>query len=284
MYSNILFCEDCVAELLRIKDFRDKCISFLKMAGKKFIRDDFLIEKRKSFEYQDYKDNDFDWPDLINHDSDKDSLVDNFEDTDSTTNYLINIKRDPAKLKQSSTTQKVKHCTVCDQAYTGTQIKHLLADHGTLKSNNIGFKGMNPEFAIECNVCSKILSDKKTFRAHFVLHTQKNCSRLSCNYCQEEFDDIGKHKYHMQKHEMIWFECDICPRKFDRKRRLKYHILSRHLGAKRCKLCQKPFTSDKLLQHEAAGCTLDPKSAVCDLCGSLFRNMTELRIHLKHVQ
>lgn len=234
--SGIAFCYSCSEELNRITSFKTKCLDALKVWNRRSqivkaepFGDTELetFDEIKSTSIADnYEQSDFDWPDgEENYSDDSTSVrtpsveeqkikkpnkklrkIKSEEPKISKKGASKAKKRKSSALSQDNEDRKGKICTVCGFEYTSTQIKHLLAEHGKKRTDLPEAEKAKDGFLIECNVCQKILSDKKTFRAHFILHS-KLPELLQCPYCEEKFNDFGKHKYHIQKHENPWFEC-----------------------------------------------------------------------------
>lgn len=296
----ISLCQQCSLELLRIKKFKGRCIDSLKNFIQQFENvakeeesesyDEAMIEVvANDLAYSSDRDcnSDFEWQSDVKPFDTAQLEVEFSKPKRRKRQVADEFKpRKPTKRADVDDTSKTKNkfCSVCNTSYSTTQIKHLLAEHGIKRNNLAEITNAKDGFLIECKICQKVLGDKKTFRAHFLLHA-KLPEALKCTYCEEVFEDIGKHKYHMQKHETPWYECDLCDRKFDRKDRIEFHIKSRHLKAKRCRTCNQLFPQDEFFLHmQEQGCRIDPNSAVCDHCGMNFRNLGELKAHVKHLQ
>lgn len=238
----VSFCFNCSSELSHIKVFKKQCIESLKKFKEtcdnikqethfgggqcdnviEFVREDNPTCTSAG------EDSDFEWPTLedkqhtssqISSDSDskpilelkcvkENTKIDNSQQPNKTNKKIhlkkkLKIRKQRSEEKNVKKKEKDKFCSVCSMSYTTTQIKHLLSAHGTKRQNMPEAESSKDGFLIECNICKKVLSDKKTFRAHFSLHSVL-VQALKCNYCGKDFTDIGKYKYHMQKHEIPW--------------------------------------------------------------------------------
>ena len=74
----------------------------------------------------------------------------------------------------------------------------------------------------KCELCGKILSNKKNLKKHLKLHT--NIRSYVCKICNKTYKRSDHLKRHMITHdpEPNYYECDLCLKRFS----LNYHLTS----------------------------------------------------------
>lgn len=170
-----------------------------------------------------------------------------------------------------------------------------------------------------CKVCSMILPNKCSFRAHQRLHTQKSpyccpeCGLLSrsadiqshvkdnclhyarkawykCLHCDVVFKSLQGQKSHIgEKHCEMFFKCTVCPVAFKSSDRCEGHINTKHSATNlspqlifKCS-CETVFKKKHLLyQHFHEDAFKRVKSVFrCPKCHSVFAVKQQLMQHFK---
>ncbi|XP_055625372.1 zinc finger protein OZF-like [Toxorhynchites rutilus septentrionalis] len=143
---------------------------------------------------------------------------------------------------------------------------------------NVGSSGTNQsKSCFECQYCHKILSTKKSYQCHLLLHSED--TNFLCNCCGEHFKTRMAYVGHMATHDPEKYRCDICGKSYRQAASLRTHLLG-HSKEKpfACTICghsttQKSGLKRHMLTHS------DSKPYVCDLCGEHFRFSSNLIMH-----
>ena len=126
-----------------------------------------------------------------------------------------------------------------------TDSPKLLSDSET-KSESIENK---------CEICGKILSNKKNLKKHYKLHL--NLRDYVCTICNKSYKRSDHLKRHMVVHdpEPNYYECEYCLKKFNFNYHLTAHLKNVHFESKQkqyeCEKCHLFFNKKrKLYKHQ----------------------------------
>ena len=127
-----------------------------------------------------------------------------------------------------------------------------------------------------CEICSAKCCTTKQLQ----LHMKVNHPKFLCEYCQKSFPDNANLKRHQAgsfDKKGIWKNfCELCDIGF-----CSFLDLSKHnkRHPKECKFCSKTFATNwKLKVH-----MLKRDEKLCEKCGIVVCNTTELNIHIKRI-
>ena len=139
---------------------------------------------------------------------------------------------------------------------------------------------------VECSICGKSLSDKKTLKKHAdVVHF--NIRKYFCDNCGKRFISICHLKDHVRNvHDKVKaFVCEMCGQALSTRHGLRQHKLIHKEGTKSitCPRCNKTFRHlSTYRKHIARVHDFTPdKRLTCDSCGKLFNHSEGLKRHIK---
>jgi hypothetical protein len=172
----------------------------------------------------------------------------------------------------------------------------------TIKTEN------EEEDDFKCEICSKKLTNKSSFKQHqkshkakveckichkkysilsiaFLLKThelKKQGKRLNCEKCSKTFLNKENLKEHFETHEKR-FKCDKCARSFDKKYLLEIHLVT-HLSDNNCHLCPKTYDRrDTLLPHLKYAHQVGNMTFKCSKCSFTAATCNDLILHRSKV-
>ena len=131
--------------------------------------------------------------------------------------------------------------------------------------------------AIKCNICDKVLANKKSFKRHMMLHSNEF---QNCDNCEYSTRSIPQMKRHTQVHHSeIQFQCTLCSYRAKEKKNLDHHIRRKHVKIKefKCELCEYAcYDKYGLRKHKAS--IHEGQRIKCDECQLSF-SVTSLSSH-----
>ena len=136
----------------------------------------------------------------------------------------------------------------------------------------------NERQLFDCKICGTSLKSKSILRKHVALHKK----RLSCNFCNKEFNSVEKLESHVLSHSNVDrpFKCDKCPSTFTTYRYLGQHKLRVHIreGFFSCKECDATFKRMEIFRsHMEVHKGVTPYK--CDECGARYNQKITLMKH-----
>ncbi|XP_059616062.1 zinc finger protein 791-like [Phlebotomus argentipes] len=176
-------------------------------------------------------------------------------------------------------------CSLCSKAYTQINAlnKHMKEIHSSEKS-------------YACKICEKRLQSKNCLKIHMKHHKTLEID-VTCPHCTLIFDNRKTFLHHMSKNHRGLpfkitappFKCRVCKKKFMKLDNLKKHVAI-HAIEYKCEICGKYLTTEYWLkkhirlQHknnsDIPKCILT-KNFRCVICEKTFRQLAQLRRHLK---
>ncbi|GFY57320.1 hypothetical protein TNIN_376661 [Trichonephila inaurata madagascariensis] len=136
------------------------------------------------------------------------------------------------------------------------------------------------EKTVQCGVCEKKLSSKRTLTKHLHLHTGTHPYR--CSVCGKGFSQSSDIKQHMNTHTGEKpFHCNMCQKRFTQSSNLNKHMKT-HTGEKpfHYNMCQKRFTqSSDLIVHMRTH--TGEKPFHCNMCQKCFSKSSNLTVHIR---
>ena len=130
----------------------------------------------------------------------------------------------------------------------------LLNNIITLKEENETKSGINI-LPNQCELCGKILSNKKNLKKHLKLHS--NVRNYICKICNKSYKRSDHLRRHMITHdpEPNYYECEYCLKRFCLHYHLTSHLQNVHEQAKikvyKCPDCELCFNKkSKLFLHQ----------------------------------
>ncbi|XP_012945152.1 zinc finger protein 271-like [Aplysia californica] len=195
-------------------------------------------------------------------------------------------------------------CTLCNVGFMRKKqlCAHRHSEHSSVKSaykdKTLVLKSrsslrLHPERKpIMCEICGAVFKSRYTMRHHVLLHREK--SLYQCDICLNDFSTPGALRVHKKLHkpkdpeaqpaeksEMEKFVCDVCGKTVKSMKQLRYH-LARHAGGDTftCRVCKEKFSSQKLLKaHQAEQGHVADKPFICEVCGSAYSRIYDLKRH-----
>ncbi|CAL8112110.1 unnamed protein product [Orchesella dallaii] len=167
---------------------------------------------------------------------------------------------------------KCSHCPKAFSSHNG-QKYHVRREH------KIGVSSVNEP---KCSKCHKTYSSKAQLRIHLRTHTNERPH--VCPFCDHGFNHISNLKNHIRVHlNETSILCFKCPKTFKNQRNLKFHFSKAH--NKHCKykciICGKLFLTATLRDRHIRS-HVNERPHICDICGNAFRELNQLKVHLKY--
>ncbi|XP_073454944.1 uncharacterized protein [Aquarana catesbeiana] len=129
-----------------------------------------------------------------------------------------------------------------------------------------------------CDVCGKVLSDRRTLKKHLQIHTGQRT--YQCSECDKSFSYKSHFNSHIRMHiGERPFPCNQCGRRFIKHQHLVLHQVV-HTGEKpySCPVCGKGFTrQSSVVKH--SGIHAEKKPFVCNECGKSYCQYASLVVH-----
>ncbi|KAG5676497.1 hypothetical protein PVAND_006328 [Polypedilum vanderplanki] len=215
----------------------------------------------------------------------------------------------------------VFHCprSACNSAFNVSHrlIRHLRnvhnADEEEVEDTREKIKAMRPvhqpavkvpvpEGKVQCEICFKILSNKRYLKEHMELQHLKT-TKYKCTHpgCSKRFKIWSLYEMHMKKHSgQHDFVCKFCGKGYVQRKIFNSHLRNSHQvsqeeidklrwsvdGAQhkdnKCVECKIEFkTPHKLFEHQAL-IHGEGKRYICDICGKAFFSKAFLSSHQKY--
>ncbi|XP_074111567.1 uncharacterized protein LOC141535507 [Cotesia typhae] len=211
---------------------------------------------------------------LSEHISSADSVKFNVEELSS--ELLDIIPEDEEKISENSTENF--DCDICGKKF---QRVHYLYRH---------LRKHTGEFI--CSTCLCVFARKENLVSHRCSATKsprKDSTCYQCSYCSKNFAKEKYFKNHIAQHCEV-YRCRRCRHRFSTKSELDSHKCGSPNQA--CGQCGKNFFTALYLkrhikrQHEAPKAQKkkkpgEEKSAICEICGDIFKNLGNLQQHQK---
>ncbi|KAL8580590.1 hypothetical protein ACOMHN_046793 [Nucella lapillus] len=250
--------------------------------------------------------------------------------------FVVSSDRD-LLLSKKKTVEKAHHCHICGEDFALARVceTHKILEHkvpAPWKCSECGMQFLQgtsyyhhmvqshnaKPYACDIDGCSAVFQCKMRLAVHKHEHHKtyspgKGKMVFQCQFCQEEFPQQCRLKYHMRKHtgeepykcphcgrtfrssshrnmhvkaahsvdKVRSHLCDWCGKKFFNAAQLRAHVLS-HTGERpyQCSVCSRSFTKSNARRVHMRQHTGE-KPYVCDQCGQSFTVRVSLRTHLK---
>ena len=116
------------------------------------------------------------------------------------------------------------------------------------------------------------------------METIKSSKRLYCNLCEFSATRSGHLSFHKKtKHFGLRFPCNVCDYKATRKEHLSNHVKRKHEseGTEKvvCTVCNKTLKHYVLENHMKIFHSGKQNQVECNLCGGIYSNISNLKIH-----
>jgi signal recognition particle subunit SEC65 len=189
---------------------------------------------------------------------------------------LANKKNFKDHMLRKHSEEKRVVCEYCAQDFKSTNIKsHIREMHFDCKRQR----------QMACNLCPKILANKKNFRDH-MLRKHSEEKRVVCEYCAQDFKSTNIKNHIKEMHiNFIESKCPKCDKIFPRKKAMLDHMRTVHAEEKGvCDICCKTFVNKTYLQRHIR--TFHNNSDIfhpCQYCTKQYRSKVQLRNHLEIV-
>ncbi|XP_046687632.1 zinc finger protein 260-like isoform X2 [Homalodisca vitripennis] len=141
----------------------------------------------------------------------------------------------------------------------------------------------NKDCIYTCEVCGKVLTDKRSLATHLDLHRQEESSgfQYKCEDCGKVLRSRQTLAYHRQSQHSIErrFHCSYCSEGYMTQKLLQAHERT-HTGEKpfKCEVCWKGFRSrSNLAQHMMKH--KGERNFECTICGKCFFRRGALTVH-----
>ena len=151
-----------------------------------------------------------------------------------------------------------------------------------------------------CDICKTVVLDHSRNHHSFTIHSElcqicchiklltENSMALTCFVCKKKFENIYRHKDHLDVHyQENRFSCDQCSKIFPTNFTRERHVTEIHGKVKSvyfCELCDSRFTSERNLnKHIKNGHSEATFEYSCNLCDSKFKRRDNLNQHSKEV-
>ena len=190
---------------------------------------------------------------------------------------LTYLRYHEAKIHGTGTVElKYYNCPQCEKVY------HT-KDH--LKSH---IKRIHDQERLQCDICSKLLSDRSTLNRHMLYHGEP---QFQCNECPEKFREPRYLRRHQKVHTGELADenvCEFCSKRFTSLHSLRNHQLMYHGDNDEdvvCPDCGKSFKTARLLKtHQRVHtASYQAKRYCCDFCGNEYKSTAALQSHVNTV-
>jgi len=203
------------------------------------------------------------------------------------------------KVGETNAVKKIEHveCSVCQKLISNkkTMAIHMrthsgekpsVVDSVAVLTDDIAVSGKVRETnaekkikPVECSVCQKLISNKKTMAIHMRTHTGEK--PYECILCNKSFAKKVNLTTHIRTHTgETPFECVICSRKFSLKQPLDDHMRT-HTGEKpfECTVCEYRCAHASSLEKHAKIHT--GESQECTVCGVRMTDKHNFNRHMR---
>lgn len=134
-----------------------------------------------------------------------------------------------------------------------------------------------------CDMCDKKFFSKHGVREHFRVHTNERPFKCKATGCDKSFKQAGQLKQHQERHgPRQAFICDVCGLNVSTKYYLIEHRKAHfQVASFNCDECNATFSKPNYLKDHKKNMHTEYTPAICQICGSAFKNETRLNVHLK---
>ncbi|XP_005097051.1 zinc finger protein 658B [Aplysia californica] len=191
-------------------------------------------------------------------------------------------------------------CTLCNVGFMRKkQLRaHRHSEHSSIKSvykgKTLVLKSLSSSRrkSNSCEICGEVFKSLSSLKVHVLCHEKK--SLFKDDICHNDFSTSDALRVHKKLHEakdseaqptekseMEKFVCDVCGKTVKSMKQLRYHLAS-HVGGDTitCRVCKEKFTSRKLLMaHQAEQGHVPNKPIICEVCGSSYSRLYDLKKH-----
>lgn len=168
----------------------------------------------------------------------------------------------------------------CDKCESVLKSKKSLIAHVKYKHEGVKF---------QCSECSETFTSNHSLKVH--KESIHEGVKYSCSECDNVYTTTGHLRVHkLSKHSGIVFDCDQCSYQTSSQRALKEHIKSHLVANYFCDQCDFRTAIERKLKlhiqtkHDPTQNPINPTEGICELCGFVAANKSELTKHkrVKH--
>jgi len=168
----------------------------------------------------------------------------------------------------------------CDKCESVLKSKKSLMAHVKYKHEGVRFP---------CSECSETFTSNHSLKVH--KKSIHEGVKYSCSECDNVYSTTGHLRVHkLSKHSGIVLDCDQCSYQTSSQRALKEHIKSHLVANYFCDQCEFRTALERKLKlhiqtkHDPSQNPINPTEGICELCGFVAVNKSELTKHkrVKH--
>lgn len=164
-----------------------------------------------------------------------------------------------------------------DQTAENTNCEYCLGAFETAQDLYDHCASNHPEQALTCKVCSKIVYDANSLRAHFCRRPGKREQKVRFTDFQSSSSSIG---FISPSSSLQSYTCDFCQEILNNRRNYASHLMTAHPNQTyRCDQCEKQFQNGETWRTHM--CKAAELKLECNFCEATFAHQAQLTRHMK---